>query len=623
MKSPLFYLLPVLFVLTFKAYTQTGIAVGQMQGCDNQIEAFMTKWNLPGATFALAKNGKLMYMRGFGYHDLAQTDSVQPYHLFRVASVSKPITAIAIMKLVEGAQLSLDDTIFGAGGILENHPYLSTAIISDSRVYHITVRHLLEHTAGWDRNVPCVAGNATPYTYSPSHCDPIAFPLHVTQTLGEPNPVTEEMHIKFLMEKGLNHTPGSTYAYSNIGYLILGEVIEEISGLSYEDFVKTAILQPIGACDMHVGKSLLAEKLEREVQYTGNGYTSLNAYSGSGNVPWEYGGWILEAMSAHGGWVSTARDLVRLVLAVDGFTSPTDILNSTSINTMTTPGSNNQNYALGWSVNSFNNWWHTGSLDGTASVIVRSAGGYVWALLLNKRAVTNTNAFWSELDNLPWNCVSSTNSWPSHDLGAIPNISATAVNASQAGADVTLSWINGNGNKRMVVLSTDSVGDVYPLDGKNYTANNTYGLGDDLGGGNYVVYNGNASSVSVSGLAAGQRYYARIYEYNQSAITGQYALYNLCGRAEVDFVNGRIGVGEFSLISSVHPNPAADVVRIVFSENVSGQVSLFSASGNLVLEEVVQDQKEVRLNISRLPKGFYTIAIKTMAGQSNYKVLKL
>lgn len=81
MKSPLFHLLPVLIVLTFKAYTQAGIAVGQMQGCDNQIEAFMTKWNLPGTTFALAKNGKLMYMRGFGYHDLAQTDSVQPYHL--------------------------------------------------------------------------------------------------------------------------------------------------------------------------------------------------------------------------------------------------------------------------------------------------------------------------------------------------------------------------------------------------------------------------------------------------------------------------------------------------------------------------------------------------------------
>ncbi len=616
-------LITILLGIGAQTVAQTGIPVTQMQSCDSQVEAFMTKWSIPGATFAMAKNGKLVYMRGFGYEDLAKTDSVQPHNLFRVASVSKPITAIAIMNMVEDAQLSLDDTVFGTGGILQNHPYLSTANVTDSRIYNITVRHLLEHTAGWDRDISCISGNATPYTYSPSHCDPIGFPRHVTQTLGEPNPVTEEMHIKFLMEKGLNHTPGSTYAYSNIGYLVLGEVIEKVSGMSYEEYVKTAILKPIGACDMHVGKSLLADKMEREVEYTGNGFTSLNAYGGSNNVPWEYGGWVLEAMSAHGGWISTARDLVRLVLAVDGFATKADILSTATINTMTTAGSNNQYYAKGWSVNSFNNWWHTGSLDGSASIIVRSSGGYVWALILDKRAVTNTNTFWGELDNLPWNCISSTSSWPTHDLLATPEVSPTAITAVQAGNDVTLNWTNGDGDKRLVVVSTDANSTGFPLDGKNYTANAAYGMGDDLGNSSYVVYDGTGSSVTIGGLTKLQKYYVRVYEYNQNTVTEQYALYNLCGRGDADFVNGSIGLEELNLFSSVHPNPATKQVHISFNESLSGEVSLLSTTGTVVVRQQIDNKKELDLNISGLANGLYTLFVKTDSGAGYKKVLKL
>ena len=79
-------------------------------------------------------------------------------------------------------------------------------------------------------------------------------------------------------------------------------------------------------------------------------------------------------MDAHGGWIATARDLVRLLTAVDGFPSRPDILSAATIQTMTTPSANNINYAKGWQVNSAGNWWHGGSLHGSYSWMVRTNG---------------------------------------------------------------------------------------------------------------------------------------------------------------------------------------------------------------------------------------------------------
>ena len=266
------FMLALMSILLSPLRAQNGIAVPQMSNCDNLVTQFLNQYDIPGATFALAKNGKLVYMRSFGDADLAGQEETQPYHMFRIASVSKPITGIAIMKLVENGQLSLSDKAFGSTGRLASHPYLSTVTYSDARLNDVTVQQLLEHTGGWNRNIDCVPSPNPPYTWAINHCDPIGFPLYVTQALGETNPVREEVLIRFLMEKGLAFTPGTQYAYSNIGYLVLGEIIAVVSGKSYEDYVKDEILSPLGIYDMHLGKNLLADKREREGEYQGNGF---------------------------------------------------------------------------------------------------------------------------------------------------------------------------------------------------------------------------------------------------------------------------------------------------------------------------------------------------------------
>ncbi len=526
----------VFFLLfgSFSGYAQTGIPVSQMASCDTQVSDFLKKYDIPGATFALAKDGKLVYLRAFGYANIGRTEPTQPYHLFRIASVSKPITAIAIMKLVENGQLSLSDKVFGAGGILANHPVLSKATITDARIYNITVQNLLEHSAGCDSNTICAPDPTTPYSFQFTYCDPISFPLHVTQTNGTTNPATEEDMIYFLLEKGLNFAPNSRYVYSNVGFLALGEIIETISDVSYENYVKNNVLSPLGICDMHIGKNLLQDKQEREGEYIGNGYTTLSCYGTGEYVSWEYGGYSVEIMDAHGGWIATARDLVRLLVSVDGFSTKPDILNASTISQMVAPSLNNTYYAKGWSVNTYNNWWHFGALDGTATFFARTSVGYNWAILLNKRPKGDAEAsFWSDFDILPWNCIAATTSYPSFDLMDLPTKNSSGITFSQITTNsITVNWSKGNGNKRILVVKENSTIRNYPLDGSSYNASSSFGLGNNLGNNSFVAYNGIGNSVTITNLAPGTNYRFRVFEYNQSANTGNYPLYMLCDSEE-------------------------------------------------------------------------------------------
>src|SRR5690606_19101042 len=140
--------------------------------------------------------------------------------------------------------------------------------------------------------------------------------------------------------KGLDFAPGTAYNYSNIGYLILGSIIEKISGMSYENYVQASILHPLGIYDMHIGKNLLAEKFEREGEYFGGEGNTLSVYGDGSSLPWEYGGMNVNAMDGHGGWIATAKDMLTLLNAVDGFATKPDILNSATITTMVTPSVN-------------------------------------------------------------------------------------------------------------------------------------------------------------------------------------------------------------------------------------------------------------------------------------------
>ena len=105
-------------------------------------------------------------------------------------------------------------------------------------------------------------------------------------------------------------------------------------------------------------------------------------------------------MDSHGGWIGSPNDLLRILLRVDGFADPADILSAATVAGMTTPSAANPGYASGWAVNSSGTRWHNGTLAGTQSIMVRVANQHEWAAVCN--AGRPSTALGGEFDTLMW-----------------------------------------------------------------------------------------------------------------------------------------------------------------------------------------------------------------------------
>lgn len=503
----------LLFTTILKA--QTGVSFANFDEVDNKINNFLSTWNINSAGVAITKNGKLIYNKGFGFSNQKKTKLAEPNDLYRIASVSKPVTSIAIMKLVQEGKLSLSDTVFGVNKILDQPYYLN--VVTDKHVYSVTVKNLLEHTSGWDRSIPCDGYE---------HSDPAFFPLHVSSVLEEPNPVGDSTLIKFSLLKGLHHKPGSKYSYSNVGYLVLGKVIEKVSGMKYETYIEENILKPLSIYDMHLGKNLLKDVQERESEYMSK-FRTESAYGDGTTVPWQYGGFNIEAMNAHGGWIASAADLVKLMLAADGFNSFPDILTPATINAMKEPGDINSYYAKGWSVNG-KNCWHTGSMDGTSSFVCITNDGYTWAFLFNSRS-DNSDEFWDAFDRLPWNCLKAMKDIQDVNLFA-PDKNASDLSATVLSAgNVNITWKKGSGDGRIILVTENICFPEVPVDGIEYKANSAFGIGTEISPGTFVVYNGEGDNVNLSGLDPSKSYVVTAYEYYKNLQTANNTVYRLGG----------------------------------------------------------------------------------------------
>ncbi|HZV68439.1 MAG TPA: LamG-like jellyroll fold domain-containing protein, partial [Saprospiraceae bacterium] len=490
----------------------TGIPVtGITQPCfafiEDSIKRFMTHYDIPAMNVVFGKNEKLYYKRAFGYADLANTQPSEPYNKGRIASVSKPVTMLGILKLIQEGHLHFSDKVFGPGSILGDDPYYGG--YTDMRINDITVQHLFDHTAGFDREfMDCFPSPADPYDWSYNGCDPIAVPLTVTKILNEPNPVSKKALIKFLLLEGLKHDPGTFYSYSNIGYLILGRIITEVSGVEYETYLRESIMHQVGVCDMAVGGNYLSEKQEREFEYRGQG-TQLDI-DGSGHfIQQAYGAGNINAGEAHGGWIATARDLAALFSASNGLSGHPDILNSTVLPYMA--------QAFGGAWNAHNSYWYGGN----------SGNIFAWTQPIRKDGLPGfDNEFFGGMAT--W-VFANMPACASYDLMLAPiensdDFVFTGLQATSA----NVAWTAGSGNKRLVVVKQGSPVDAFPLDGLNYTANAAYSSGTNLGNNNFVLYDGSGTNFTVTNLTPGTRYYFRVFEYNQNAATGDYSLYKLC-----------------------------------------------------------------------------------------------
>jgi len=365
---------------------------------DRNFEKFREQNLLKGLAVAIVKDEKLVFVKGYGYADVEAKIPASPEQLFRIASVSKLVTAIAVMKLVESGKITLDSKVFGKFGILSNEKYLQ---IKDNRLQNITVRNLLNHSGGWTQRYGDIA----------------FLPRIVSEQTGDQMPLNIGSYIKFATSKRLHFEPGRASAYSNLGYMILGEVIATVAKTSYEKYVKENILKPAHIYDMQLGGSFESEKLLDEVRYyQPEDAQPVEAYDGSGRmVPRVYGSTNMALLGSAGGWISSPVDLLKLLVVIDGASGKKDILNKQSIAEMTHVDEKGLD-PLGWrSTNESGEWWRTGTLPGSSALLKREPNGISWVM------ITNTSNYKGphlaiEMDRAMSATLKKIKQWPDYDL---------------------------------------------------------------------------------------------------------------------------------------------------------------------------------------------------------------
>ena len=385
----------------------TGPAVPELASVDRVVTGLMARWGVPGAAVAVVRQGRLVLARGYGWADREARRPVAPDALFRIASLTKPLTSAAVLRLVEEGRLRLDDRPFE---ILKDLAPRAGARVNPD-LGKITVENLLQHSGGWD---------------SGQSFDPMFRAREIAAAMGVPSPPGPEAIVRYMLDQPLQFSPGTRYAYSNFGYCVLGRVIEKVAGRRYGDYVQASVLRPAGAACMRLGRTLRAGAAPGEVRYygfPGIGLAPSVFPTGPKRVPWPYGGWSIEAMDSHGGWLASAVDLARFVTAVDG-RSRRQILRPATIRQMVARPApplwvgTDTWYGLGWQVRPAGgdaNWWHMGSLDGTTTLMVRAGDDMAWVALLNFRA-KDSDKLDGELDAAMWRAVEGVKTWPSHDL---------------------------------------------------------------------------------------------------------------------------------------------------------------------------------------------------------------
>ena len=228
---------------------ETGKHFPALKSFDELMREFVRENEIPGAALAVAKDGRLVYARGFGYANRERKEPVRPDSLFRIASISKSFTAVATLQMIEQGKLKLDDCVFK---LLPHKAHLPKGGKVDPRLNQITIAHLMRHQGGWDRG---------------ESIDPMFHSIEIATALGRRPPARPDDIIRFMKGWPLDFEPGTRYSYSNLGYCLLGRVIEQTTGRGYEAYLKNSLLKPLGITRMRTGKTLPSQRAPGEVTY--------------------------------------------------------------------------------------------------------------------------------------------------------------------------------------------------------------------------------------------------------------------------------------------------------------------------------------------------------------------
>ncbi|HWB05967.1 MAG TPA: serine hydrolase domain-containing protein [Verrucomicrobiales bacterium] len=347
----------------------SGRPVPTMNAFDSAVTQFMEQWNVEAAVVGIMRENRVVYLRGFGSMDAGV--NMPENAMVRQASATKPATAAAIRMLaadgVLGAQ-GLERRAFristngvSNNGLINVTPFPS---LGDARLADITVRHLLEHKGGFFPRNAAEAGGPG---------DPVFRARDIAADMGVPSPPSRTNVIRWMLGQALRHDPGDNYEYSNFGYLVLGEIIQQVSGMSYVNFLHERVFTPemwVPQSELEGGLTERISRNAREPWYRGggDGPSVFDNTDPVEEVDVNYGGQFnMPMLMAHGGLIASAPTMLAL--------GNHYCLDYPDIGQLNPPDSEN----------------HGGALRGMQTELYRRSDGTVLFIFINKRWVNDLN----------------------------------------------------------------------------------------------------------------------------------------------------------------------------------------------------------------------------------------
>ena len=309
---------------------------------DSAISAYMSANHVPGLSIAIGAGGKLVWSRGYGVADLENLVPVTTASTFRTASTGKPMTSTAVLRLWQDRKLDLDA------------PVQRYCPAFPNKRWPVTSRQLLAHVAGVRDKTPDEESN---YTHYPTMAAAMAV----------------------FADDSLLFEPGTRYAYTSYGYVVLGCVIEGASGMPYMEYMSRAVFEPAGMTSTRI------DDVQAIVPHRVRGYVLDEADRLRNSIHDDMSNRI-----PAGGFVSTAQDLVRFSISLTNGR----LIADSAFRVMLTPPAlriprnpDDGSYALGWAVTDWygvQEVWHGGGTpQASAFLYMLPAKGFVVALMMN------------------------------------------------------------------------------------------------------------------------------------------------------------------------------------------------------------------------------------------------
>ncbi|PHR74181.1 MAG: hypothetical protein COA67_02100 [Lutibacter sp.] len=320
---------------------------------ENYIQGEMDSQKIPAMSTLIFKENDILYENYFGESQMQQSISLENNHLFLLASISKVVTATALLQLNEDNLFSLNDNI---------NDYLPFNVSIPNHPENITFKMLLTHTSA------IADGSALDDQYYYGEDSPVELNSFLT------NYLTPSGSFYNASENFYNFSPGSDYEYSNIGNALIGLLVEEISGMNFNNYCKQNIFNPLGMYETYWRLDEISQTIVQPYNYINGQYEAIQHYTFT-DYP-------------NGGLRSTGKDMFKFLKAFinNGTSNNHQLLNSSTINSMITPQIPAIDNEVGlhlFLMNSENGLWgHDGGEQGVATIMAFNPNTKIGTIIL-------------------------------------------------------------------------------------------------------------------------------------------------------------------------------------------------------------------------------------------------